>query len=54
MTNKFSGGLNPLDVKDPKIRTLHSTWVAFFISFYVWFNHAPLLASIRDDLALND
>ena len=33
-------------------RILHMTWFAFFISFYVWFNHAPLLASIRDTFGL--
>lgn len=54
MSNATSGGLNPLNFKDPKIRTLHFTWVAFFISFFVWFNHAPLLASIRDTLGLSD
>ncbi len=49
-----TGKLNPLNVKDPKIRTLHFTWIAFFISFFVWFNHAPLLASMRETLLLND
>lgn len=49
-----AGGLNPLNVKDPKIRTLHFTWIAFFISFYVWFNHAPLMSSIREALGLSD
>ena len=48
------GGINPLNVKDPKIRTLHFTWLAFFISFFVWFNHAPLLAAMRDALSLTD
>ncbi len=28
------------------IRILHLTWFAFFLSFAVWFNHAPLLAAI--------
>lgn len=45
---------NPLNVKDPKIKTLHFTWVAFFISFMVWFSHAPLLKSIQDNLGLTD
>lgn len=36
------------------IRTLHLGWIAFFISFFIWFNHAPLLASIREALGLND
>ncbi|MCW8881353.1 MAG: MFS transporter, partial [Sedimenticola sp.] len=35
-----------------KIRTLHITWFAFFLSFLVWFNHAPLLASIQQTLGL--
>ncbi len=35
-----------------KTRTLHLTWVAFFISFAVWFNHAPLLAAIQETFEL--
>jgi len=46
--------------KNREIRALHLTWIAFFITFYVWFNMAPLAASIlrsadwltRDDLRL--
>jgi NNP family nitrate/nitrite transporter-like MFS transporter len=30
-----------------RTRTLHLTWFAFFIGYLVWFNHAPLLASIK-------
>ncbi len=44
--------LNILDFGKANIRTLHITWVAFFISFFVWFNHAPLLSYIREDLGL--
>lgn len=33
-------------------KTLHLTWVAFFISFFVWFNHAPLMASIQETFSL--
>ncbi len=36
-----------------KIRTLHLTWFAFFISFMVWFNHAPLMATIKDTFGLS-
>jgi len=36
------------------IRILHLSWFAFFLSFMVWFNHAPLLASIRETFALTD
>ncbi|NOQ79310.1 MAG: NarK family nitrate/nitrite MFS transporter, partial [Gammaproteobacteria bacterium] len=35
-----------------KTRILHLTWIAFFISFFVWFNHAPLLIVIKDSLGL--
>ena len=38
----------------PKIKVLHLTWMAFFSSFIVWFNHAPLMASIRTSLKLSD
>lgn len=32
--------------KNPEIRALHLTWIAFFISFYVWFNMAPLATTM--------
>lgn len=35
-----------------KIKMLHLSWMAFFITFVVWFNHAPLLAVIGDSLGL--
>lgn len=35
-------------------RILHLSWMAFFISFVVWFNHAPLLVSIKETLGLTD
>ncbi|MGB5306612.1 MAG: MFS transporter, partial [Gammaproteobacteria bacterium] len=37
-----------------KTRILHLTWFAFFLSFYVWFNHAPLMASLREAFGLSD
>ncbi|WP_456448972.1 NarK family nitrate/nitrite MFS transporter, partial [Thiolapillus sp.] len=36
-----------------KIRTLHLTWFAFFLTFMVWFNHAPLLAAIQETFNLS-
>ncbi|MBU2872209.1 NarK family nitrate/nitrite MFS transporter [Colwellia sp. E2M01] len=36
-----------------KMKTLHLSWMAFFITFMVWFNHAPLLAVIADTLGLS-
>ncbi len=35
-------------------KILHLSWMAFFISFMVWFNHAPLLISIQDSLGLTN
>ncbi len=39
---------------EPRIKVLHLTWLAFFVSFLVWFNHAPLMAAIRSSLHLTD
>ncbi len=39
---------------EPKTRVLHLTWMAFFVSFIVWFNHAPLMAAIRGTFGLTD
>ncbi len=36
----------------PATKILHFSWVAFFISFLVWFNHAPLLGLIAESLNL--
>lgn len=44
--------LNLFDLRDSKIVTLHLAWFAFFISFLVWFNHAPLLVHMRESLGL--
>jgi len=34
------------------IVALHKTWIAFFITFYVWFNMAPLASTIMKDTGL--
>lgn len=36
----------------PRMKILHFSWIAFFISFLVWFNHAPLLGMIAQELGL--
>ena len=46
--------------RNREIRALHLTWIAFFITFYVWFNMALLALSMlalvdwltRDDIRL--
>ena len=47
------GNLNLLDVKQSNIRLLHLSWFAFFLTFMVWFNHAPMLASIKEAFDLS-
>jgi len=37
-----------------KIKILHLSWIAFFITFMTWFNHAPLLAVIGHSLNLTN
>jgi MFS transporter, NNP family, nitrate/nitrite transporter len=36
-----------------KMRTLHLSWMAFFITFLVWFNAAPLLQAIALSLGVS-
>jgi MFS transporter, NNP family, nitrate/nitrite transporter len=36
-----------------KMRTLHFSWVAFFITFVVWFNAAPLMQAIAISLGVS-
>jgi NNP family nitrate/nitrite transporter-like MFS transporter len=36
-----------------KTKILHMTWLAFFISFVVWFNHAPLMLLIAKTLGMS-
>ena len=38
-----------LDFHQERIRVLHFTWIAFFMTFYVWFNLAPLSSTIREN-----
>lgn len=35
-----------LDFSKERIKVLHYTWVAFFITFYVWFNMAPMATTM--------
>ncbi len=36
-----------------KMKVLHLSWMAFFITFLVWFNFAPLLEMVKTSLGLN-
>lgn len=35
-----------------RYRILHLTWFAFFLTFVVWFNFAPLATTVKQDLSL--
>ena len=41
------------DFKSVQMRTFHLSWIAFFLCFFGWFSHAPLMKStIAPDLML--
>jgi len=37
-----------------KTKILHLTWMGFFVTFLVWFSHAPLLIAIQESFGLSD
>ncbi|MCP4791512.1 MAG: MFS transporter [Gammaproteobacteria bacterium] len=37
-----------------RAKILHMSWFAFFVTFLVWFNHAPLLVAIQESMGLSD
>ncbi len=41
-------------LSEPRIRLLHFTWLAFFITFLIWFAHVSLMPFIKAELALTD
>jgi NNP family nitrate/nitrite transporter-like MFS transporter len=47
------GKINLLNFADPKVKMLHITWFAFFLTFVVWFSHAPLLVFIKEAFNLS-
>lgn len=40
-----------LDFSRERIRILHYTWIAFFITFYVWFNMAPMATTMLKNIS---
>ncbi|CBL46110.1 Putative nitrate transporter [gamma proteobacterium HdN1] len=43
-----------MEWNNPAIRTLHYAWMAFFITFILWFGMGPLAAFIKVEFALSD
>lgn len=48
-----TGKLNLLSFTG-KMKILHMSWIAFFLTFFVWFNHAPMLKAIADSIGLSN
>jgi NNP family nitrate/nitrite transporter-like MFS transporter len=46
--------INLLDFSMPRMRILHLSWFAFFVTFYMWFSHGALIPFIKDELGLGE
>ncbi len=44
--------INLFTMRTPSMRAFHLTWLTFFLCFFGWFGIAPLMAVIREELAL--
>lgn len=42
------------DFSQERVRVLHYTWIAFFLTFFVWFNMAPLKSAMVDTFTFLD
>jgi nitrate/nitrite transporter NarK len=42
------------DFSQEKVRVLHYTWIAFFLTFFVWFNMAPLKSAMVEAFTFLD
>ncbi len=52
--DRNTGQLHLLDFKLPSIRTLHTTWFAFFMTFVLWFAHAPFKGALVEAFKMTD
>ncbi len=48
-----TANLNLLDFTKSNIRALHLAWFAFFLTFVMWFAHAPLMPLIMEAFAMS-
>lgn len=42
------------DFSQERVRVLHYTWIAFFLTFFVWFNMAPLKSAMVEAFTFLD
>lgn len=54
MSNSTDSNLKLLDFRSPAIRTLHLSWFAFFLTFVLWFAHAPFKGAITEAFAMTE
>ena len=47
-------GFNVFNLSDGKVRVLHLSWVAFFITFFMWFCPAALMPYIVETFGFNN
>lgn len=47
---KNSDRFRLFDFSKQEVRILHYTWIAFFLTFFVWFNFAPLATTILESV----
>ena len=52
MSDNPDGKFKIFNFKSPGIQTLHITWFAFFMTFVLWFSHAPMKAAISESFNL--
>ncbi len=45
---------NPFDFSQANTRILHYSWLAFFITFFMWFTHGSLMPYIKATFGLSD
>ncbi len=45
--------MSVFNLKDEKIKILHYSWMAFFITFFMWFCHASLMPYIQQTFGLS-
>ncbi len=48
------GKLNLFNFKAPSIKTLHCSWFAFFLTFVLWFSHAPFKSELIKTFNMTD
>ncbi|MBI2892775.1 MAG: MFS transporter [Deltaproteobacteria bacterium] len=48
------GWMDLFRVARPEVAALHKTWTAFFLTFFVWFNMAPLATTIARAASLTE